>query len=273
VNQIIGFIGGGNMATSLMGGLIDAGGVSADQIIVFEPNAGQTKKLTTALGVRVAADNLDLVTQSDVVVIAVKPQILEAVLTPLAQVFKTNEPLVVSVVAGITVASIERWLNYDHAIVRIMPNTPALVGAGASGLYANQRVTTEQREISQRLADAVGKSAWVESEQHIDAITALSGSGPAYFMLFIQSLIDSAIAAGIDPETAKTLAVQTASGTAAMIESSDKDLQTLIDNVTSPGGTTEQAIKSFHQSNLPTAVDKAFKAAQQRSVELAEELG
>ena len=274
MNQTIGFIGGGNMASSLIGGLIKTAPDSAKNIIVFEPNTDKAGELEDTFGIQIAANNRELIRQSEVVVIAVKPQVLQSVLSPLADVFSIDKkPLIVSVVAGITVSSIEQWLNDDHAVVRVMPNTPALVGMGACGLYANQRVSLEQRELSQQIVDAVGQSAWVDAEQHIDAVTALSGSGPAYFMLFINSLIDSAIAAGIDPDTAKTLAVQTAAGSAALISSSDKDIQTLIDNVTSPGGTTEQAINSFYQSDLPTTVDKAFKAALQRSIELADELG
>jgi len=154
-----------------------------------------------------------------------------------------------------------------------MPNTPALIGQGASGLYANDRVNDEQRVVASQLVNAVGSSAWVDKENDIDSITALSGSGPAYFMLFIQSLIESAVNAGLEPEAAKTLAVKTASGAAALIDSSDLPLQTLIDNVTSPGGTTEQALLSFERSNLKGVVDSAFNAAKNRSEEMAKELG
>ncbi len=272
MNQTIGFIGGGNMATSLIGGLIKTG-INAKQIIVHEPNTDKANDLVDAFKIEVAATNLDLIERSTVVVIAVKPQVLQSILSPLADAFNANTPLIISVVAGITVSSIEQWLESEHAVVRIMPNTPALVGVGACGLYANQRVSKEQREISQQITDSVGKSAWLEIEQNIDAVTALSGSGPAYFMLFIKSLIDSAIDAGIEPETAKILAVQTAAGSAALIEDSNKNLQTLIDDVTSPGGTTEQALKSFKESKLPASVDNAFKAALLRAGELAEELG
>ena len=272
MNQTIGFIGGGNMATSLIGGLIKTGKVKPEQIKLFEPNTDKAKDLANTYGIQITASNFELLEQAAIVVIAVKPQVLQSVVTPLAEAFKNNKPLIVSVVAGITVSCIEQWLDSEHAVVRVMPNTPALVGMGASGLFANTRVSSEQRADSQQLVDAIGKSAWVESEQQIDAITALSGSGPAYFMLFIQSLIDAAIAAGIDANTAKTLAVQTAAGSASLIESSDDDLKTLIDNVTSPGGTTEQALLSFQQSELPSIVDKAFKAAQQRSIELSKEL-
>ena len=273
MNQTIGFIGGGNMATSLIGGLITNKTVSAQQILLFEPNADKAQQLNADFGIHIAQDNQHLVETSDVVIIAVKPQVLKTVLSPLATAFQQKKPLIISVVAGITVASIEQWLSDHYAVVRVMPNTPSLVGAGASGLYSNANVTSTQRDFTSELMKAVGVSAWVNNEEDIDNVTALSGSGPAYFMLFIQSLIEAGVAAGLDEQTAKKLAVNTASGAAALIESSDLPIQTLIENVTSPGGTTEQALNSLHQSNLPEIVKLAFDAAKQRSMELAKELG
>lgn len=273
MNQTIGFIGGGNMARSLIGGLINGGLVKAHEIIVFDPSSERSLELQTQFSIQVAQSNEQLIQNSSVVVIAVKPQVLKAVLSPLATTFQASTPLIVSVVAGITANSIEQWLGGDFAIVRVMPNTPALVGQGASGLFANKNVSDEQRTTSSQLINAVGSSAWVANENDIDSITALSGSGPAYFMLFIQSLIDSAVSAGLEPETAKALAIKTASGAAALIESSDLPLQSLIDNVTSPGGTTEQALLSFDRSDLKGIVDSAFNAAKKRSEELAKELG
>ena len=272
MDQTIGFIGGGNMASSLIGGLINGGVIAANKIVVFEPNAEKAQSLADQFGVNIAPDNVDLINRSQTVVIAVKPQVLQTVLSPLATNFQVSNPLIISIVAGITASSIDQWLNGKFAIVRVMPNTPALVSQGASGLFANNKVTSEQKDSATLLMNAVGCSAWVETEQDIDSITALSGSGPAYFMLFIQSLIDSAVKAGLDPKTAKTLAVKTASGAAELIQSSDTPLQTLIDNVTSPGGTTEQALLSFHKSNLPDIVNDAFNAAKNRSEELAKEL-
>jgi len=261
------------MASSLIGGLINGGVVKANEIIVFDPSSERSGELQTQFSIQVAENNEQLIEKSSVVVIAVKPQVLKSVLSPLASSFQSNKPLIVSVVAGITASSIEQWLGGDFSIVRVMPNTPALVGQGASGLYANNHVTDEQRAISSELINAVGSSAWVANENDIDSITALSGSGPAYFMLFIQSLIESSVSAGLEPDAAKALAVKTASGAAALIESSDLPLQTLIDNVTSPGGTTEQALLSFDKSDLKGVVDKAFCAAKNRSEELAKELG
>jgi len=273
VNQTIGFIGGGNMATSIIGGLISSQVMPANQIMVFEPSAEKAQSLHEEFGIVIADNNQHLVSHCDIVVIAVKPQVLETVLRPLASAFQTRQPLIVSIVAGITVDSIEQWLDGTFSVVRVMPNTPALIGEGASGLYASPRVGEQQKDMALSLMNAVGASAWVKSEKDIDSITALSGSGPAYFMLFIKSLIEAGVNAGLDEETAKALAVKTASGSAALINSSDLPLQTLIDNVTSPGGTTEQALLSFHQSDLPTIISKAFDAAKNRSEELSRELG
>ena len=273
MKQTIGFIGGGNMASSLIGGLINGGVVTPDNIFVFEPGAEKAQALKAQFGINIASSNEQLVETSSVVVIAVKPQVLKTVLSPLSSAFKAASPLIVSIAAGIPANSIEQWLDGQFSIVRVMPNTPALVGQGASGLYANAHVSTEQRDAASTLMNAVGDSAWVEKEQDIDSITALSGSGPAYFMLFIKSLIDAATKAGLDADTAKKLAVKTAIGSAELINSSDSDLTTLIDNVTSPGGTTEQALLSFNNAGLSSTVEDAFNAAKIRSEQLAKELG
>ncbi len=268
----IGFIGGGNMASSLIVGLLNQGQVNARNLFLFEPNTEKAAELEKQHGINIAANNNELVEQCDVVVIAVKPQVLKNVLQPLIGSFNNKRPLIVSVVAGITASSINGWLNGDFAIVRVMPNTPALIGMGASGMYANDRVSAAERELTAQLMNAVGHSVWVTKEQDIDSVTALSGSGPAYFMLFIKSLIESAQTAGLDTDVAKTLALQTAAGTAELIRSNNLPLQTLIDNVTSPNGTTEQALRSFQNDGLSRIVNNAFSAAKRRSEELAEEL-
>jgi pyrroline-5-carboxylate reductase len=274
VTTRIGFIGGGNMAASLIGGIVSQGDIAAKHLWVFEPNTEKARLLASQFGINVAQDNAELIGNSDIVVIAVKPQVLQQVLTPLAHNFKQQRPLIVSVVAGITANSIEKWLDGDFSIVRVMPNTPALVGVGACGLYANQRVDQQQRDATSKLCNTVGISAWVKHESDIDSVTALSGSGPAYFMLFIQGLIEAGEAAGLSADTARALAVQTAAGAAQLISSSvDTPLQTLIDNVTSPNGTTEKALQSFDTSNLKKVIADAFEAARTRSEELAKELG
>ena len=276
VNTKLGFIGGGNMASSLIGGLVnnsDQQDLTPQDIMVYEPNAEKAEQLRAQFNIQLATDNTQLIEFANVIVIAVKPQVLQNVLEPLTQAFKSKKPLIVSIVAGIRSNSIEQWLDDEYAIVRVMPNTPALVGAGASGLYANQKVNDEQKTTTETLLNAVGMCRWVDQENDIDSVTALSGSGPAYFMLFIKSLIDAAEAAGLDKKTAKDLALATASGSTELIANSEDSLQTLIDNVTSPGGTTEQALLSFDNDKLSTIVGSAFEAARRRSEELADQLG
>ena len=276
VNTKLGFIGGGNMASSLIGGLVnnsDQQDLTPQDIMVYEPNAEKAEQLRAQFNIQLATDNTQLIEFANVIVIAVKPQVLQNVLEPLTQAFKSKKPLIVSIVAGIRSNSIEQWLDHEYAIVRVMPNTPALVGAGASGLYANQKVNDEQKTTTETLLNAVGMCRWVDQENDIDSVTALSGSGPAYFMLFIKSLIDAAEAAGLDKKTAKDLALATASGSTELIANSEDSLQTLIDNVTSPGGTTEQALLSFDTDKLSTIVGSAFEAARRRSEELADQLG
>lgn len=260
------------MASSLIGGLIKQGAVDATQLSVFEPNADKAQELATQFGINACTNNKELIEISDIVVIAVKPQVLEKVLTPEARVFGKKKPLIISVVAGITIKSIERWLGDEYAIVRVMPNTPALIGMGASGLFANSRVNSAQRDATRLLMNAVGTSAWVEDETDIDSVTALSGSGPAYFMLFIQGLIEAGENAGLSAETAKFLAVQTAAGAAQLVAASETPLQTLIENVTSPNGTTEKALESLNKNELKNIARQAFEAARLRSQELAKEL-
>jgi len=261
------------MAASLIGGIVSQSSAAAKQLWVFDPNAEKTQSLALQFGINVARHNAELISNSDIVVIAVKPQVLQHVLTPLALEFKAQQPLIISVVAGIPASSIEKWLDGDFAIVRVMPNTPALVGMGACGLYANRRVDKLQHDAASELCNTVGISAWVATENDIDTVTALSGSGPAYFLLFIQGLIEAAESAGLSSDTAKELAIQTAAGAAKLISASDTPLQTLIDNVTSPNGTTEKALQSFKQAKLKTVIADAFEAARTRSEELAKELG
>lgn len=268
----IGFIGGGNMATSLIGGLVDGDHATSD-IIIYEPNSDKAKQLARQFQVTIASDNTALIQQSDVIVMAVKPQVLQQVLSPLAESFNTHKPLIISVVAGIQISSIENWLNGQYAIVRVMPNTPALIGQGASALVANERVNQGQRSIAASLLASVGITVWLDNEMDIDNVTALSGSGPAYFMLFIKCLIDAAVNSGMEENTAKNLAIQTAIGAAQLVAQSEDSLETLINNVTSPNGTTEAALNAFAQANLPNVINHAFNAAKRRSQELADELG
>lgn len=270
----IGFIGAGNMASAMISGLVSKD-IEAKQVRVFDPNIATLDKLSQQFGIIASANNDDLVAECDIIILAIKPQVMQAVLTPLQAAFhqkKASQPLIISIAAGIPCSHINKWLSEPQAIVRVMPNTPALIIAGASGLYANEHVSNDQRQAAEMLIKATGSVEWLNVEADIDAVTALSGSGPAYFMLFIQSLIASGVKAGLSPDTAEALAVQTCEGTAKLIRSSDTSIEQLIKNVTSPGGTTEQALKSFTDNELPMIVAAAFDAALKRSQELANEL-
>jgi len=276
----VGFIGGGNMAKSIIGGLVP-NIVSKDCIHIYDPNELQIQNLEKMYGINRSENNSELVKQSDVLVLAIKPQVMANVLTEIAQDILQKQPLIISIAAGITESTIQKIITKsvdqntspsNLPIIRVMPNTPALINAGASGLYANHHVSFEQKKIAEILIGAVGLAIWVDHERDIDTVTALSGSGPAYFMLFIKALIESAKDAGLPSEKAEELAIQTCIGSAKLIQSSDESIQQLIENVTSPGGTTEKAILSFNDNKLEKIVQHAFSAALQRSKELGETL-
>lgn len=271
IDNTIGFIGAGNMASAMIGGLVPHT-IDPGKLFVFDPNQDNCQQLAKQYAVNICASNEELIAHCDVVIIATKPQVMQAVLSPLSAVAKQHKPMIVSIAAGIPCALIQQWLDGEYAIVRVMPNTPALVNAGASGLYANETVSTAQRELAQTLLQAIGSAAWVNNEADIDAVTALSGSGPAYFMLFVQALIQAGTQAGLDEKVAKQLAIDTCAGAAKLMHSSEQSIEQLIKNVTSPGGTTEQALFSFEHNALTTVVSDAFTAARQRSEELAKEL-
>jgi len=268
----IGFIGGGNMATSLIGGLISDDARAAN-IWVAEPDAERREVLANRYGVTVTADNAELVAAVDVVVLAVKPQVLHEVCDSIGAAVKAHRPLVMSVAAGIRIGDIDRWLGGDNAIVRTMPNTPALVKSGATALYGNDRVNGEQRELAEAVMRAVGLTLWLDEEAQMDAVTALSGSGPAYFFLIIELLQQSGIRLGLSEENARLLAVQTAFGAAKMALESTDDSTTLRARVTSPGGTTERALGILEEGGIRTLFDKALEGARDRAGELADELG
>jgi pyrroline-5-carboxylate reductase len=191
----------------------------------------------------------------------------------IAAAVRANGSLVISIAAGVTIASMQARLGPKAAIVRCMPNTPALIGCGASGLFANEKTSVEQREFAQLVLSAVGITCWVDSEPELDAITALSGSGPAYFFLFLEAMVNSGIELGLEPKTAQTLALQTSLGASRMALESNVDLVELRRRVTSPGGTTERAIQSFEQDGLRRIVATAMCAAADRATEMARELG
>ena len=266
------FIGAGNMAQSLIGGLI-ASGYDKQNISATDPTEAQRNSVTQTFGIQCFADNAQAIDQADIVVLAVKPQTLESVCESISDSVQSNTPLIISVAAGIRSDDINRWLGGQTAIVRTMPNTPALIQTGATGLFANSFATKEQQSQAEHILRAAGITVWVDEESKLDAVTALSGSGPAYYFLFMEAMEQTAQQLGLDEKTAHLLALQTALGSAKMALESHLDCATLRKNVTSPNGTTERAIQSFENAGLREIVENAMKAAQTRAVELADELG
>lgn len=265
----IGFIGAGNMARSLIGGLISSG-VKSNQLFATDVNEDTCKALSEDFSIQTFTDNQKLVDQCDVVVFAVKPQALKQVASSL----KANpSALYLSIAAGITSESLDNWLGSQKAIVRSMPNTPSLVLSGATGLFANAHVSSEQKEIAESILRAVGLTVWVEKESQLDAVTAVSGSGPAYFFMVMEAMEKAGKELGLPADTARLLAVQTGFGATKLALEMDDSPEELRKKVTSPGGTTEQAIKIFEQQGLIEMFANAMKAAHNRAEELAIELG
>ena len=268
------FIGGGNMATSLIGGLI-AQGHPADSISVSDPNESQRCELEQTFSINTFADCGAAMNNADIVVLAVKPQVMKDVALNIAAALKDSakQPLFVSIAAGINLFSLASWLGADQAIVRCMPNTPSLIQLGASGLFANEHTSIVQKNLAETVLKAAGIVQWVQNEAEIDAVTAVSGSGPAYYFLLMEAMIDAGTELGLSRETASELTIQTAIGAAQMAKASDVDVAELRRRVTSPGGTTEQAINTFEGAHLRDIVKAALNAANRRSGELAELLG
>lgn len=264
------FIGAGNMASSIIGGLIKQG-YAANTITASDPNTAALEGLHKQFGIQTESDNGTACATADIVVLAVKPQILKTVAQSL-QAQLNHHPLIISIAAGIGIQQLNDWLGVnDLAIIRCMPNTPALVGQGATGLYANTKVSDEQKRSAESLLNAVGTSIWVDSEALIDSVTAVSGSGPAYYFLLMEAMIDAAMKQGLSREQAQTLTLQTALGAATLAQQSDVDVAELRRRVTSPGGTTEQAILSFESANFRQIVDNAMQACADRSKAMASE--
>lgn len=259
------------MATSLVGGIIAAGTMPAS-ILVAEPDADRCAQLSEQFDVETTVDNLEALRQ-DVVVLSVKPQLMQTVCQQLAESANVQNPLYISIAAGITTADIARWLGDEVAVVRCMPNTPALIQCGATALYANKTVSKAQQDLADEILRAVGITAWVADENLLDVVTAVSGSGPAYFFLLMEAMQSTAVKLGLDKETAAGLTVQTALGAARMASESELDTQELRSRVTSKGGTTAAAISSFEHDDFQNSVSKAVHAAYNRSRELADELG
>jgi len=265
----IGFIGAGNMARSLIGGLISSG-VKNTQLFATDPNEETCKALSEDFSIQTYTDNQKLVDQCDVIVFAVKPQVLKQVATSLNA---KEGALYLSIAAGIPSESLNTWLGSKKAVVRSMPNTPSLVLSGATGLFANANVSSEQKEISESILRAVGLTVWVEDEAQLDAVTALSGSGPAYFFMVMEAMEKAGKELGLTEETARLLAVQTGFGATKLSLETNDSPEELRKKVTSPGGTTEQAINVFEQQGLIDMFANAMKAPRNRAEVLAKELG
>ena len=264
----IAFIGSGNMAAALIGGLI-TDGTPAERILATDPDPVRRETLATNAGIHTLEDNTEAVARAKVVVLAVKPQVLGEVARELAESIQQYRPLVISIAAGIRSDTLQRWLGGDVPLVRSMPNTPAMLQAGATALFATPEVNETQREQAESVMRAVGPVLWVDDESLMDAVTALSGSGPAYFFLLMEAMEHAGERLGLPADTARLLTLQTALGAARMAIESSEDPAELRHRVTSPGGTTEQAIRCFEEDDLEGTVLRALTAARDRSIELS----
>ncbi len=266
------FIGGGNMARSIIGGLINSGW-PAGNLSVSDPADAPRQEVTQRFGVTGHRDNAQCAQHSDAVVLAVKPQFMRPAVASVAAVLQREQPLVISIAAGIRCDDILRWADAPLALVRAMPNTPALVNAGVSGLFATRRVSARQRELAQAILRAVGETVWVKRETLIDVVTGISGSGPAYFFQLMELMASSAVEHGLDRETANELVVQTALGAATLAKHSEQTPATLRRQVTSPGGTTEAALGTMDALGVQPAIQQGIAAAITRSAQLADQFG
>lgn len=268
MNIDISFVGGGNMASAMIGGLLHSG-MEKQRLQVADPNPERRQQLR-ALGISVY-DNSAQLSAKQCIVLAVKPQTMAAACSEIKKLVN-DDTLIISIAAGIRSDTLQDWLGRKVAVVRAMPNTPALLGVGASGLFASPEVSATQKDIAQRILAATGIVQWFEKEADIDVVTALSGSGPAYYFRIMEVMIEAAVAAGLSPEAAKQLTLQTALGAATMAQHSDSDLATLRKNVTSPGGTTERGLQVLQAHNIDAIFKQVIDAATARSKELSQAL-
>ena len=270
-NNKLAFIGGGNMTRAIVAGLIDSG-FDASNLFISEPVAEARESLTNDFpGITTTADNKAVAAVASCVLLSVKPQILAAVCRELRQTVQDTRPLVVSIAAGTRGADIDTWLGGGLSVVRIMPNQPALLRLGVSGLFANKHTSSAERQTAAEIIGAVGSVVWVDSEADIDAVTAVSGSGPAYFFLLIDALMKTAVDLGIAEDVARTLAIETANGAAALAAAESESMDSLIARVRSPGGTTAAALDSLENANVRDIFSTAITAARDRAQVLADE--
>ena len=267
-NSTISFIGAGNMATSLIKGLLKEGYL-AKNIWATNNNLAQLNKLKR-LNINLSADNRCAVKMADIVILAVKPQVLKSVVTEIADLIRENKPLVISIAVGINLKSLQNYLsNETAALIRCMPNTPALLACGATGLFANRYCSSAQKNAAELIFRSVGIVVCLAEEEQIDIVAALSGSGPAYFFLLMEVLQLAGIELGLSKENAALLTLQTALGAARMANESKQSIQQLKQNVTSPGGTTERALEILDNAHCPDLIKQAIKGAKERAEELA----
>lgn len=260
------------MASAIVGGLVSEG-FSAANIVASDPYPASLEAMERSNGITTYTDNNEAIIGASVIILAVKPQVMAQVATGISQAVNRENAVVISIAAGITISSLEKWLGSEVAIVRCMPNTPALVKAGATGLYANVRVSAQQKTVAEGILNATGITRWVKTETLLDAVTALSGSGPAYFFMFMEAMTAAGVKMGLDPETSAQLAIQTGLGSAQMAIESDVDLSELRKQVCSPGGTTLKAVEIFENQDLSKMVNDAMQAALDRAIEMAKEMG
>ncbi len=266
--QHIAFIGGGNMATSLIAGLV-ADGYPPANLTVSEPDPARLRALVERFAISPSPDNPSAAAAADILVLCVKPQIARGVCEEIAAAVRERRPLVISIMAGIHLGLLSRWLGEGLALVRTMPNTPAMLQAGATALYANAAAVPAQRNQAESILRSVGLTRWVEEEGDMDTVTALSGSGPAYFFLVMELMEQAAIELGLEAETARLLTIQTALGAARMAVESSEPPERLRQRVTSPGGTTERALATLEGGGLRSLIGEALRSARDRSVELS----
>ncbi|PXW83501.1 pyrroline-5-carboxylate reductase [Nitrosomonas sp. Nm84] len=264
------FIGGGNMASALIGGLLQQG-YTAGQLHVVEINAESRDKIQQMFGVSAVPDLASEVIDSDVILLSVKPQQLFELTQRLAPLLQ--DQLIISIAAGIRTLDIMRWLGGYQRVVRAMPNTPSLVRSGVTGLYAGSNVSEQDKKNAESILMAVGATLWVEEEETLHAVTAISGSGPAYVFYFIESMQQAGIELGLTPDQAKQLSLQTFAGACKLASVSDEDPALLRARVTSKGGTTEQAIQAMEKNDIKCKIIAAIHRASQRSHEMSDEFG
>lgn len=270
ISNKVGLIGGGNMARAIAGGLL-RGGMHATDVMIAEPRPEQCDLLRKELyGALVTEDNKRVAKAAEVLLFAVKPQILKPVCEGLVEQVQVSRPLIMSIAAGPKIDDIDAWLGGGLSVVRVMPNQPALIDQGISALFANERTSDAHKALAEKIMTAVGHAVWIDAEAKMDAVTAVSGTGPSYFYLLIDVMIESALKFGIDPDTARVLAVETARGATALAAAETESMASLIDRVRSPGGTTTAAFEYLEAKDARGIFSRAIDAAEERAAELAE---